>query len=256
MKNKESFLMKSMLNFPQYFLDFLLPARCVVTGEIVESSEMLSPEAWALLNFIDDPMCRTCGVPFDVSELDEEEVGGLVCSSCLDQPPMFTVARASLRYDDGSRGLLLAYKHGDKTHMALPFSEWIKKSGKEILEQADLLVPVPLHWTRLIKRRYNQAGLLAQCLSKKTGVSVDTTHLKRKRKTLPQGHMKMDERRKNVKGAFAVLEKDRRYFKGKNIVLIDDVYTTGVTVNECARALLEAGAESVKVLCVARTVYN
>ncbi|MGB1077413.1 MAG: ComF family protein [Bdellovibrionales bacterium] len=248
---------KLLLDFPKSVLDFLLPARCVVTGEIVESSEVLSPEAWSLLNFIDDPMCRVCGVPFEFSDMDErEDAEGLTCGSCLDYPPVFERARVALRYDDGSRGLVLAYKHGDKTHMALPFSAWIEKAGKDILAQADLLVPVPLHWTRLVKRRYNQAGLLAQCLSKRVGVPVDTLHLKRVRKTLPQGHMKMEARRKNVKGAFTVLEKDRARFDDKNIVLIDDVYTTGVTVNECARVLLEAGAKSVQVLCVARTVYD
>ena len=234
-------------------IDFLLPARCVVTGEVVETSEMLSPDGWASLNFIEAPYCSKCGTPFGIVEKVDAE---MVCAGCLDFPPICKRVRASLRYDDGSRGLILAYKHGDKTHMAIPFSEWLRRAGDEILDEADLLVPVPLHWTRLLRRRYNQAALLAQCLSRKTGVPVNTTEFKRIKKTPPQGYMKKKERRRNVSDAFSVKPGSESVFSGKRIVLIDDVYTSGATVDACAKVLLDVGALSVDVLCVARTVYD
>jgi ComF family protein len=236
-------------------LSFLLPARCVITGEVVESNDMVSPEGWASLNFVTAPLCVCCGAPFPVSGHDETE-NDLTCTQCLDQPPVFDKARSTLRYDDVSRLLLLSYKHGDKTHMAAPFSQWMIGSGQGILDETDVIVPVPLHWTRLLKRRYNQAGLLAQSLSRKTGLPVDLLGLKRSRRTKSQGHMKIDARHKNIRGAFIVPDKYRLSFSGKRVALIDDVYTTGVTVNECARVLLDAGALSVNVLCVARTVYD
>ncbi len=235
-------------------VNFLLPARCIVTGEIVESSEMLSPDAWAMLTFIGSPLCDCCGMPFDVFE-GGEEVQDMMCSLCLDHPPAYENARAALRYDEESRSLLLAYKHGDKTHMALPFSQWMLNAGQDMLDSADLIVPVPLHWMRLVKRRYNQAALLAQCLSKKINIPSDTTRLKRVKATQSQGHMALKDRQKNVKSAFVIGDKDMHFFKEKRIVLVDDVYTTGSTVNECAKTLLKAEAKSVQVLTVARTVY-
>ncbi|MBL4589675.1 MAG: ComF family protein [Alphaproteobacteria bacterium] len=234
-------------------LNFLLPARCIVTGDIVESTEMISAEAWAQLDFLSAPFCAKCGVPFQVLDNDVEDA--LICTYCLDTPPFYDKARAALRYDDGSRGLVLAYKHGDKTHMAIPFSLWMANAGQELLDGADLIVPVPLHWKRLITRRYNQAALLAQCLSRKTKIPVDTTSFKRTKSTRPQGHMNMKERCKNVGSAFSVPDVNKNIFEGKNIVLVDDVFTTGATANECAKVLLASGARSVNVLSVARTVY-
>ena len=253
MSSKWDILKKYSMYIMGKILNFLLPARCIVTGDIVESSEMISAEAWAQLDFLSAPFCAKCGVPFQVLDNDVNEV--LVCTYCLDNPPFYEKARAALRYDDGSRGLVLAYKHGDKTHMAIPFSLWMANAGQDVLDGADIIVPVPLHWKRLIKRRYNQAALLAQCLSKKTKLPVDTTSFKRTRATRPQGHMNMKDRRKNVGSAFAVADVNRKVFEGKSIVLVDDVFTTGATVNECAKVLLEAGARSVNVLVVARTVY-
>jgi len=198
-------------------------------------------------------MCVQCGVPFDIAEEHDDDVR---CVSCLDFPPSYNQARTALRYDDVSRGLLLAYKHGDKTHMALPFSRWMMGVGQEFLDTADVIVPVPLHWTRLFKRRYNQAALLAQCLAKKSGVAVDLTSLRRVKRTLPQGHMNRKARAQNVRNAFEVSDKNPSAFLGKSILLIDDVFTTGETVDACAKILLNAGAVSVNVLCVARTVYD
>lgn len=228
-------------------VDAVLPPRCPISGEIVETQGMAAPAAWAGLNFITAPMCACCGAPF------EFEAGeGAQCVHCLDDRPPFEVARAALKYDDASRSVILGFKHGDKTHAAPAFIPWLKRAGAEILREADCLIPVPLHRWRLISRRYNQAALIAFALGKESGIEVLPQALIRTRPTPSQGHMKAKERMKNVRGAFAFDERFKDRIVGKNIVLVDDVYTTGATVRECAKVLIESGARKVHVLTLAR----
>jgi ComF family protein len=130
----------------------------------------------------------------------------------------------------------------------------MQRSGSELLEEADILVPVPLHRWRLLKRRYNQAALIAKALASPAGKYWSANLLKRARATASQGHMKPNERAKNVKGAFYIDPEQAGEIVGKNILLIDDVYTTGATVRECTRTLIKAGAAEVNVLCLARVV--
>lgn len=231
-------------------VDLVLPPRCVMTGEIVATQGMSSPKAWAKLDFITDPMCRVCGVPFGY-EVEKDTV----CAVCLADPPHYARARAPLKYDEASRDLILGFKHGDQTHFARSFMPWLISAGAEILAEADYLVPVPLHRLRLLKRRYNQAALLAHALAAaRPGVTVLVEALKRVRPTPSQGSMAADARRKNVRKAFEVHPAEKQKIHGKNILLIDDVMTTGATVDECARVLMAAGAARVDVLVVARRV--
>ena len=230
-------------------LDVILPPRCVISGEIVERQGMLSPQGWTGLEFIASPFCKSCGVPFDYT-LEE----GAHCTQCLDFPPAYNSARAALRYNDASRDLILGFKHGDKTYAVKAFLPWLERAGKDMLESADYLVPVPLHPMRLLKRRYNQAALMAYALSNKTGVPCDPLGLRRVRSTPPQGHMNTGDRHKNVRKAFAVGERFSKKIEDKNIVLIDDVYTTGATVRECTKVLKAAGAVRVDILTLARIV--
>ena len=157
-----------------------------------------------------------------------------------------------LRYDKHSRHLVLGLKHGDRTHVAGAFGRWMHRTGAEVLADADLLVPVPLHWTRLFQRRYNQAALLAQAIHSAGGPEVAADWLVRRRPTPVQGHLGPAARERNVRGAFAV--KVGRSFAGKRVVIIDDVMTTGATVEECARVLKRAGAASVGVVTLARAL--
>ncbi|PCJ97564.1 MAG: amidophosphoribosyltransferase [Zetaproteobacteria bacterium] len=232
-------------------LNLVLPPRCPVTGDMVDLQGMISQEAWSRLMFITDPLCAHCGAPlaFEVEE-------NTCCILCLENPPLYTSARAALGYNDASRDLVLGFKHGDKTHIVQSFIPWLKQVGREMLEHADYLVPVPLHSLRLVVRRYNQAALIAGALSK----SVDVTHLpmalKRVRATPSQGHLKSDERAKNVHAAFDVPFKYRALLKDKTVVLVDDVLTTGATVNECAKILYSYGVKQVHVLTLARVVYD
>ena len=241
-------------------LDTILPPRCVISGDPVDRQGMIAPHIWAKMDFINDPKCTKCGVPFEFSYTGMAELAGfeteegLECMQCLDYPPPFTSARAALRYGDETRDLILGFKHADKTHAALAFVPWLKAAGQNMLKEADALIPVPLHRWRLLKRRYNQAAIIAHYLSRETGIPQWHEALLRTRATATQGHLSFDERRKNVKKAFAVNPKTAADIKDKTLILIDDVYTTGATVKECTKALKKAGAKSVHVLTLARVV--
>lgn len=175
-----------------------------------------------------------------------------MCADCARRRRSWDRARAVLRYDRNSRKLVLGLKHGDRTHLAGAFGRWMQRAGTEVLAGADLLVPVPLHWTRLFQRRYNQAALLAHAIHAAGGPVVAADWLVRHRKTPSQGHLGPAARERNVRGAFAV----RRgcSFTGKRVVIVDDVMTTGATVEECARVLKRAGAVFVGIMTLARAL--
>lgn len=231
------------------FIDFILPPLCPATGAMVDRIGMVSPDFWQKLNFIHAPFCDICGIPFSYDG-DARQ-----CGSCLDHPPLYRQARAALRYDDGSRDIILRFKHGDQTHAVQAFIPWIRQAGHELLNAADIIIPVPLHRLRMIKRRYNQADLIGKALAKNY---PDKTYLAdgltRQKNTMSQGHKSRADREKNIKGAFIVPPKYKNQYEGKTVLIIDDVYTTGSTVNECAKTLYRAGAQAVDVLTLAKIV--
>jgi len=233
-------------------VDVILPPRCPVTGDIVDAQGMVSAGAWAGLQFVADPICVACGIPFDFD--DDETSGHGKCLLCLENEPPFKHARAPLIYNDTSRDLILGFKHGDKTHVVQSFTPWLTRSGAQMLKEADYLIPVPLHRIRLLMRRYNQAALIAGVLSKATDIAHLPLALSRVRSTKSQGHLKTDERAKNVHKAFSVSPKYTDRLKGASVVLIDDVYTTGATVKECAETLKQSGVKEVNVLTLARVL--
>lgn len=226
-------------------LDALLPPRCLVCGRVVES-EALCADCWRGLRFLARPVCEACGVPFEA-----DPGPGALCGACAAERPAFARARAAFVYDEASRGLILGFKHGDRTDAAPAFGTWLQRAGAELLADADVLAPVPLHWTRLFARRYNQAALLARALGERTGIPVEAGLLARRR-TPAQGKLNPSARERNLRGAIAVPEKAR--VAGRRILLIDDVLTTGATANACARALMAAGASAVDVLTLARVI--
>jgi len=231
-------------------LNLILPPRCPMTGALVGRNGTLAPDYWAKLTFIHDSYCDTCGAPFR-----QAMTPGMVCAGCLAEPPLFTRARAALRYDDASTAMILKFKHADGTHLGKIFAGWLQQFGGDVLHDADLLIPVPLHRWRLLKRRYNQAALLTTALSVQTGIPSAPHLLRRMRYTASQGHKSKTQRHDNIKAAFTVPENLRAAIKDKNIVLLDDVYTSGATVQECAKTLLKAGARQVSVLTVARVGF-
>jgi ComF family protein len=228
-------------------LDLLFPPLCIACREQVSESGFCAA-CWSALVFLDGPGCACCGTPFAVA-LE----GETLCAACLARPPAFTRARAILAYDQKSRGPILALKHADRLDLVPGFARWLERAGRELLAETDLIVPVPLHRFRLWTRRYNQAAELARALSRRTGRPSDTQALRRTRPTPSQGAMvSARARRRNVMGAFQVPDASR--VAGRNILLVDDVLTTGATVEAAARALKRAGAAKVQVLALARVV--
>jgi ComF family protein len=230
-------------------IDLLLPPRCLACGTAVSEAATLCAACWRGLTFLGAPCCACCGAPFEF-DLGESAL----CGECVRRRPAFDRARAALRYDDSSRKLILGFKHGDRLHSAPAFGQWLNRAGAELIRDADATVPVPLHWTRLFARRFNQAAVLANALHAAGGPPAMPDALIRTRRTPPQGKGNREARRRNVAAAFTV--NPRREVKGKRLVLIDDVLTTGATVAECARALKRRGAARVDVLTLARTVQT
>jgi len=236
-----------LLRIGRAVVDGVLPPRCLACGETIEEPDALCGRCWGGITFFTAPWCVVCGLPF------AHPMGAdALCGACARQQPSWDRARAVFRYDKNSRRLVLGMKHGDRTHLAGAFGRWMHRAGGEVLAGADLLVPVPLHWTRLFQRRYNQAALLAQAVRSAGGPPVAADWLARRRRTPAQGHLGPAARERNVCGAFAM--RAGRSVAGKRVVIIDDVMTTGATVEECARVLKRAGAVSVGVLTLARAL--
>lgn len=232
-------------------LDAVLPPRCPATGALVGVQGTLSPDYWAQLHFLHKPFCACCGNPFPVAADD-----GMLCGRCMTDRPPYRTARAALAYDDASSALLLKFKYADKTLLAKSFAAWMATADEDALRDADLLIPVPLHRWRLLKRRYNQAALLCDALSARLNIRTSPLLLRRIRRTESQGRKSKAERLDNLRGAFAVSDKHKTELGGKNVVLVDDVLTSGATVGECAKTLLAAGANRVDVLTLARVVQS
>lgn len=230
-------------------LDAVLPPQCLSCRVEVEEPDGLCPACWSRLSFITAPFCARCGLPFPHPVGD-----GALCAACLRRPPPYDRARASLRYDEASRGLILAFKHGDRMAAAPALARFLARAGAELLAEADLLAPVPLHYFRLVGRRYNQSALLALALGRLAGRPVATDLLRRTRATPSQGGLDARARRRNVAGAFAPAPSRLPLIEGARVLLIDDVHTTGATVEACARSLKAAGARAVDILSVARVV--
>jgi ComF family protein len=232
-----------------FALDLLLPARCLGCGVRVAAQGALCAGCWGRLTLLGPPWCAACGRPFELAS-----AAAAVCAACAARPPLQGRVRSALAYDDGSRSLILRFKHGDQIHAAGAYGTWMVRAGAELLADADLLVPVPLHRWRLFARRYNQAALLAFAVARCTGVETCPDLLVRRRRTPPQGGLSRDGRWRNVAGAFAVRPHRLPQVEGRRIVLVDDVFTTGATLGECARVLVRAGAARVDALTLARVL--
>ena len=174
----------------------------------------------------------------------------------IGSPPAYQRARAAARYDEVAKTLVHALKYQDRTDLAPTMGRWMARAGSELLAEADALVPVPLHWRRAWHRRYNQSGALAAVIGGQSGVKLKAELLQRSRATEQQVGLSRTQRASNVQGAFRVPAERLAEVSGARIVLIDDVLTSGATVDACARALLRAKAAQVDVLVFARVVDN
>lgn len=228
----------------------MLPPRCLGCREPVERQGELCGSCWGPLRFLHEPWCARCGFP-----LPYDGPGPQACAACLERPPAWDRGRAALAYDEASRGLILRFKHAERIEAAATFARWMAAAGRDLLVDAELLIPVPLHRWRLLRRGFNQSGLLAARLARLTGVPWSPDTLVRVRSTASQQGLGATARRQNVTAAaFRVAERRARAVAGRRVLLIDDVLTTGSTLGACAQVLRRAGAARVDVLVLARVV--
>lgn len=227
-----------------WLLDVVLPPRCPGCGEIVDALHSFCGDCWAGLHFLGETGCRTCGIPLAATDAG-------TCAGCLARPPRIARTRAAVAYGEVSRSLAIRLKYGRKVALAKAMARYMVPLVGELPGRA-LLVPVPLHRRRVASRGFNQSLLIAREIGRLGGLQVSPRALRRTKVTPPLKGMSQVQRRKTVAGAFSA--HDPAQVRGRTIVLIDDVLTTGSTANACARTLLKAGAERVELLCWARVV--
>lgn len=248
------FTWSSFGDFWRGTLDAALPPLCIACEGATSSPHGFCGACWRGLSFITPPSCSCCGLPFAYEALAQGEGQAVLCGACIEDRPVFQVAKAPLTYNDAIRPLILSFKHQDRTDLAPAFARLMKTAGEDLLGDVDVLVPVPLHPFRLLARRYNQSALLARNLAKASAKKVLLHVLRRRRHTPSQGRLSRAQRKANVKGAFMVPARLHKVIRRQKVLLVDDVMTTGATLNACAETLLAAGAASVKALVLARVV--
>jgi ComF family protein len=230
-------------------VDVVLPPLALEGGRGAGAMQSpgLTAQAWAKITFIEAPVCDGCGAPqaYDAG-LDAR------CPACLGRKRAFDRVRAAMDYDDASRDLILKLKRTDRTDLAGLFALWLLRAARDVIEDADAVIPVPLHPMRLIGRRFNQAAEIARPLARRVGLAYLPDVLIRRRDTPSQGGRSASGRRRNMQAAFAVPRQAWPKVAGKRVLLIDDVLTTGATAEACARVLKAAGASAVHVAAVAR----
>ncbi len=224
-------------------LDFALPPRCGGCGAIVDEVDSFCSGCWRKLEFL-HAGCLCCGLPLKATDAK-------TCGACLARPPRLDRIRAAVAYDDISRSIALRLKYGRKTALARTMSRYMGPLVGELPSNA-LLVPVPLHRRRLWSRGFNQSAIVARALSRRICVPVAVDALRRVRATPPLKGMGMHQRRRAVAGAFRA--RPAAGLRGRTVILIDDVFTTGSTANACARVLKRAGAERVDLISWARVI--
>jgi ComF family protein len=236
-------------NFLRRTADLALPAHCLACSRAVASHGSLCSKCWSGLRLIEKPYCARLGIPFAY------DLGpNALSAEAIADPPPFERCRAVAAFDDISRRLVHGLKYRDRMELAAWMGRWMSRAGPELIDEADIIVPVPLHRWRLWHRRFNQSAALGSIVAVKAGKPFDGTVLQRIRPTRQQVGLSANERDENVRGAFRVAKADRIAVAGRRVLLVDDVYTTGATAKAATRALLRAGASAVDVLVFARVV--
>lgn len=232
-------------------ISIVYPPSCVACQAATGEAQALCSTCWSGLGFIERPYCERLGTPFAV------DLGpGLLSPAAIADPPVFARARAVCRFDGAARELVHRLKYGDRIDLALTLGRMMAQAGRELLGEAEIVAPIPLHRTRLWSRRFNQAAALAGVVARQADRPFRPALLARVKRTRQQVGLTRPQRADNLQGAFRVPDAIRPQVEGRRILLIDDVLTTGATANAAARALLRAGAGAVDVLTFARVVTD
>ena len=227
--------------------DLVLPPTCLACDKAVSRQGLVCPSCWSQLRFIERPFCEILGTPFSY------DLGkGALSAQAIANPPAFDRARSVVLYDEVARQLVQGFKFSDRTDLAPWMSKWMVRAADGLLDEKPIIVPVPLHRWRLLGRRFNQSAELARHIARECGGQHLPEGLVRIRSTKQQVGLGAKERARNVRGAFRVPTERKIDINGRRIVLIDDVYTTGATLEACARAFRRAGALEVDCLTFAR----
>lgn len=227
----------------RFLLDFALPPRCPACGSVTAEVDLFCDACWREVDFMGGG-CGTCGLPLEATDAE-------MCGACLAEPPPLDRIRSAVAYGETARSLVLRLKYGRKTALARTMAHYMRRPLGELSEGA-VLAPVPLHRRRLWGRGFNQAALVASALASGSGLEVQPLLLRRTRHTPRLKGMSVSERKRAVQGAFALREGHE--VRGRHVILVDDVYTSGSTAYACARLLKRKGAASVELVTWARVV--
>ena len=235
-------------------LDWLIPPSCLSCGEeVAPDGGHVCAACFAGFRFIHVPFCDACALPITQDEMAER---GALCANCERRPPLWRRGRAAFLYGGSARRLIMGLKYGDRTEHASALARFMAQAGDDLLDQEALLVPVPVHRWRLWNRGYNQAALMAKALSRQRGLACQPDLLRRRFRTASLAGLSRQGRQKQMAGAIMVRDRYRDGLRGRRIILVDDILTTGATAEACAKALLEHGCVSVDILVAARVTLS
>ena len=236
----------------QSLLRLIYPAQCITCDTLLADDMALCGTCWRDTPFISGTVCDACGVPLP----GEGDGSAELCDDCLTIARAWASGRAALLYKGNARRIVLALKHGDRLELARPSARWMQSVASPLLSRGQIMVPVPAHWSRMLRRRYNQAAILARELARLTGATYLPDALIRTRRTVVQDGMSLDQRFRNMSQAIAPHPRYSRALHGKTVLLIDDVMTSGATLAAATEACAAAGATRICVLVLARVAKD